>query len=242
MDQMRLGVLDGDTGFGATLVGFLGRHGIAAELHADAGPLLAGLGQRPPSLVVVHEDRPDTALPMLHVIRTFSRVPCVVVGAADDPDRSIRLLDAGADDMMPRETPLPIMLARMRALLRRAAWGLADEPSVISDATGGSVDDRWRLIRQRRELLRPDGTECHLTTAEFDLFCLLVDSGPGPVSRELICRSVFRRRWRSEDRTVDNLVVRLRRKLDDEARATVRTLHGRGYAFVGFPDAELHEA
>lgn len=61
------------------------------------------------------------------------------------------------------------------------------------------------------------------------------------MSRETICQAVFRRRWRSEDRTVDNLVVRLRRKLDDDARNTVRTVQGRGYAFVGFPQAPLRD-
>lgn len=235
---MRLGVLDGESRFGAALVGFLGRQGISADLHADAGPLLACLGERPPSMVVVHEHGPGMALPMLHAIRTFSRVPCVVVGDEVDPDRSIGLLDAGADDMMPRETPMPIMLARMRAVLRRGAWGLAGSGGERPDAQAGG---HWRLVRHRRELYRPDGTECRLTTAEFDLFCLLVDAGPGPVTREAICRDVFRRRWHGEDRTVDNLVVRLRRKLDDEAHATVRTLHGRGYAFVGFDGADLRE-
>ena len=239
--RLRLGVLDGETRFGATLIGFLSGQGIAADLHADAGPLLACLGERPPNLVVVHEHGPGLALPMLNMIRTCSRVPCVVVAEQLDPDRSLGLLNAGADDMMPRETPLPIMLARMRAVLRRGAWGL-EGPVASSDvaplADGGP---HWRLVRRRRELYRPDGTECRLTTAEFDLFCLLADRGPGPVSREDICRGVFRRRWHPEDRTVDNLVVRLRRKLRDESRRTIRTVQSRGYAFVGFEGAELRE-
>jgi DNA-binding response OmpR family regulator len=129
----------------------------------------------------------------------------------------------------------------MRAVLRRGAWGLAGDAPTLPRPAREQYGTEWRLVRPRRELYRPDGTECRLTTAEFDLFCLLVDCGPSAVSREAICREVFRRRWRSEDRTVDNLVVRLRRKLDDEARSTVRTLQGRGYAFVGFEDAELRE-
>ena len=243
MQGLRLGVLDSQTRFGATLVGYLSRQGIAAELHADPEPLLADLEESPISLLVMHEPRDVSVLPTLCQIRSLSRVPCVVVGGQDDPDRSIGLLDAGADDMMPRETPLPIMLARMRAVLRRGAWGLsgaaAQRPASADFRTTEAAGPHWRLVRARRELWRPDGSECRLTTAEFDLFCLLADHGPGPVSREDICRDVFRRRWRTEDRTVDNLVVRLRRKLDDEARSTIRTLQGRGYAFVGFEDAEL---
>lgn len=239
MERLRLGVLDGERRFGEALVGFLGTQGIAADLHAEATPLIERLEQSALGMLVMHEPGGNTLLPTLRRIRALSRVPCVVVGDEGDPDRSIGLLDAGADDMMPRETPLPIMLARMRAVIRRGAWGLAGETAREAEAPHGP---HWRLIRHRRELYRPDGGESRLTTAEFDLFCLLVDNGPGTVSRETICREVFRRRWRSEDRTVDNLVVRLRRKLADDARTTIRTLQGRGYAFVGFEQAELREA
>ncbi len=239
MERLRLGVLDGEGRFGEGLVGFLGSHGITADLHAEATPLIERLEQSVLGMLVMHEHGGGNLLPTLQRIRTVSRVPCIVVGDESDPDRSIGLLDAGADDMMPRETPLPIMLARMRAVFRRGAWGLAGDAMREAEALRGP---HWRLLRHRRELYRPDGGECRLTTAEFDLFCLLVDSGPGAVSRETICREVFHRRWRSEDRTVDNLVVRLRRKLDDDARSTIRTLQGRGYAFVGFEQAELRDA
>ena len=124
MHSLRLGVLDQDVRFGAALVGFLGGQGIAADLHAEAEPLLAGLGASPPSMLVMNEHGGGNVLPVLHRVRTVSRVPCIVVGDHDDLDRSIGLLDAGADDMMPRETPLPVMLARMLAVLRRGAWGL----------------------------------------------------------------------------------------------------------------------
>ena len=239
MERVRLGVLDGATRFGHMLVGFLGDQGITADLHAEESPLLERLEHSALGMLVMHEPGCADLLTTLHRIRTVSRVPCIVIGDEADPDRSIGILEAGADDMMARETPLPIMLARMRAVLRRGAWGLAAEATRPAPAEKAAT---WRLIRPRRELFRPDGTECRLTTAEFDLFCLLVDSGPAAVSREEICLEVFRRRWRSEDRTVDNLVVRLRRKLDDEARTTIRTLQGRGYAFVGFDRIPLRDA
>ncbi len=236
-DRLRLAVLDPETGFGQAFVGSLTRLGIDADLHANAAQLIDGLDRAGISLVVFRDDGGDHAIPTLHRLRTVSRMPCIVVGEQGDADRSIGLLDAGADDLVPLGTPLPTMLARMRAVLRRGAWGLATHPASFDSPPGRP----WRLLRTRRELWRPDGTECRLTTAEFDLFCLLADLGPAPVSREAICQAVFRRRWRSEDRTVDNLVVRLRRKLDDDARNTVRTVQGRGYAFVGFAQAPLRE-
>lgn len=236
-DRLRLAVLDPETGFGPAFVGSLSRLGIDARLHEDAAQLFEGLDRAGVSLVVLRDDGGEHAIPTLHRLRTVSRMPCIVVGEEADADRSVGLLDAGADDLVPLGTPLPTLLARMRAVLRRGAWGLATHPASFDTPPGRP----WRLLRARRELWRPDGSECRLTTAEFDLLCLLVDSGPAAVSREAICQAVFRRRWGSEDRTVDNLVVRLRRKLDDDARNTVRTVQGRGYAFVGFPQAPLRD-
>ena len=230
MDHPRLGIMDPQINYGASLVGFLDRQGIAAELHHDSRLLLALLAVSPPNLVVVSEsDQQEDTLETLQRIRSISRIPCVVVGQQTDPERSVGLIEAGADDLMDRNTPMPTMLARMRAVLRRAAWGPAH----------GRPAPAWRLRRERRELLRPDGSECRLTTAEFDLFCLLVEAGPTAVDRETICRTVFRRRWRAEDRTVDNLVVRLRRKLDDPERNTIRTIQGLGYMFAGFNGTPL---
>jgi DNA-binding response OmpR family regulator len=236
VDRLQLGVLDRNPAFGALLAGFLSDHGIAADLHAEADPLLEGLGRNPPNLLLLLEKDGVRALPTVHRIRTVSRIPCIVVGAADDPEGGIGLLDAGADDLMSPGTPMPTMLARMRAVLRRGAWGPANQAP-----PNGEVDGAWRLLRPRRELRRPGGSDCRLTTAEFDLFCLLVDRSPVSVAREDICRIVFRRRWRAEDRTVDNLVVRLRRKLGDETRFAIRTVQGQGYAFLGFPNDELRE-
>ncbi len=229
MEHPRLGVMDKRISFGAHLVGYLGGQGITAELHHDDRLLLALLAISPPNLLVLHESgTASDTLQTLKRIRTISRLPCVVVGEDAGPDRSVGVLEAGADDMMDRATPMPIMLARMRAVLRRAAWGPA-----------GTPPPTWRLQQERRELRRPDGTPCHLTTAEFDLFCLLVEQGPEAVSREAICRHVFRRRWHQDDRTVDNLVVRLRRKLDDAERSAIRTVQGVGYHFAGFEGALL---
>lgn len=230
MEHPRLGVMDRQIRYGADLVGFLGRQGITAELHQDDRLLLALLAVSPPNLLVLNESEPEVGcLDTLRRIRDVSRIPCVVVGDWPDPERTVGLLEAGADDSMDRSTPMPTMLARMRAVLRRAAWGSAERLSTQA----------WRLRRARRELIRPDGTECRLTTAEFDLFSLLVEAGPDAVEREAICNAVFRRRWRPEDRTVDNLVVRLRRKLDDGERSAIRTVQGVGYMFAGFEGAPL---
>lgn len=249
MNRLRFGVLEKNARFGQVLVDDLLAAGVAAELHDDADRLLDLLRSSPPSMLVLGAARRepwpggDAALQALRQIRALSRIPCVVLDDRVDPESSVGFLEAGADDLMPRSMPLPTMLARMRAVLRRGAWGPAGAPLRATGPAEPIVRTpeapAWRLLRGRRELCRPDGTECRLTTAEFDLFCLLTDHAPTPVTRETISRAVFRRRWYAEDRTVDNLVVRLRRKLDDPARTTVRTVQGQGYAFTGFAGVPL---
>ena len=131
--------------------------------------------------------------------------------------------EAGADDAANRGAPLPAVLARVRAVLRRAEWGRGEASSAITGLDG------WRLLPDRRQLLRPDGRECRLTTAEFDLVRVLVERRGRAVSRDAIARTVFGRPFRPEDRTVDNLVLRLRRKLDTAADPqAIRTVRGAG--------------
>ena len=99
-----------------------------------------------------------------------------------------------------------------------------------------------RLNLRSRQLLRPNGSECLLTTAEFDLMRLLVEANGAPVSRQSIAELVFHRPYRIEDRTVDNLVLRLRRKLGDGQERAIKTVRGAGYMFAGFEAAQLRVA
>jgi hypothetical protein len=84
-------------------------------------------------------------------------------------------------------------------------------------------------VPARRGLLAPDGRAVRLTSAEFELLRLLAAASGDPVGREAISRTVFRRPWRVEDRAIDGLVKRLRRRIGIDAIATVR---GIGYALL----------
>ena len=232
MTQPGLGIVESDPAFGRQLVAFFGQHGIAAELHPDARPLLHQLATRPPRMVLLG-DGGELAATLQHLrrIRELSRLPCVTLLGAPDDLSEIVVLEAGADEVVSRAAPLRALLARVRAVLRRVEWGAAEAAEAPGQALGG-----WRLVPQRRQLLRPDGTECPLTTAEFDLMALLVGSEGRAVTRDAIADGVFRRPFRAEDRTVDNLVLRLRRKLGPAQENAIKTVRGAGYMFAGFSE------
>ncbi|WP_052213922.1 response regulator transcription factor [Belnapia sp. F-4-1] len=230
MEQQGLGIIETDTGFGRKLASFFDQHGFPVELHQDPKPLLARLQNRPPSVILLGEgDKPATALQTLRRIREISVIPCIMLAQRGDDLSEIVVLEAGADDLVDRDLPPRALLARIRAVLRRGEWGTVQAEPVIGV-------DGWRLIPQRRQLLRPDGSECALTTAEYDLMCLLVEHRGKPISRDAIARAVFRRPFRAEDRTVDNLVLRLRRKLGLAQQDCIKTVRGAGYMFAGFVD------
>ena len=236
MGQLGLGIIETDAIFGRKMAGFFMEHGFSAEVHDDARPLLARLPSRPPRMVVLGEGRePATALQTLRRIRDISLVPCILVVDRSDDMSEIMVLEAGADDLVDRALPLRTVLARIRAVLRRADWGSVEAEPAISVAG-------WRLIASRRQLLRPDGSECVLTTAEFDLMTMLVEYRGRATGRDAIAETVFRRPFRAEDRTVDNLVLRLRRKLGSAQQDCIKTVRGAGYMFAGFADCGLRVA
>lgn len=228
MVQLALGIIEATPTEGERLASFFVEQGFAVDRYDTSDGLLALLPSRPPHLVLLcaSPEDPTATAGQLRRLREESRLPIVILGGVDDIS-PVLMIEAGADDMLARSLPLRAILARIRAILRRAEWGLAHGSRPLSV-------NGWRLLADRRQLLRPDGSECPLTTAEFDLMQLLLEHRGRAVDRDTIAEVVFHRPFRAEDRTVDNLVLRLRRKLGDTGQVAVKTVRGAGYMFVGF--------
>lgn len=183
-------------------------------------------------LLIAAEPAPRKALDVLVRVRGCSLLPVVLLGSAQAGDgERLAALRIGADDYMDAAMPVREVLARLRALLRRVAWcSVPAQPAATpSDILAAPhLPGGWRLVRESRSLVgRAEDEAIPLTSAEFELLRLLIAAQGEPVDREAILRGVFRRPWRAEDRAVDGLVKRLRRKLPADAIASVR---GIGYA------------
>jgi DNA-binding response OmpR family regulator len=224
-----LRVVEPDMRLAGRLRAFFAEHGLSSGLHGTMEAMLEDLARHPPRLVLLGGEDMARPLAALRRLRAASRVPCILLVGGLDESGGVLAREAGADDAASRGAPLPAVLARVRAVLRRAEWGRGEASPTITGLDG------WRLLPERRQLLRPDGRECRLTTAEFDLMRVLVERRGRAVSRDTIARTVFGRPFRPEDRTVDNLVLRLRRKLETAAEPqAIRTVRGAGYMFAGF--------
>jgi two-component system, OmpR family, phosphate regulon response regulator PhoB len=200
--------------------------GYEVDIAARGDDAEIKLKESPPDLVLL-----DWMLPGLSGIELCRRVrartdterlPIIMLTARGEESERVRGLAIGADDYIVKPFSVPELLARIRALLRRAKPG-----QVATVLRLGDVE----LDRETRRVLR-GGRDVHLGPTEFRLLEFLMQS-PGRVfSREQLLNGVWGRDIYIDERTVDVHVGRLRRALN-RGRSTdpIRTVRGGGYAF-----------
>ena len=166
-------------------------------------------------------------------IRSRSAVPIIMVtGKGDTIDRVVGL-ELGADDYITKPFQLREVVARVRAVLRRTTSGprapTAGEPA--RDAT--LAFEGWVLDLPKREL-RSAAAACELTTSEFDLLKVFATHANRVLSRDQIMDLLRGHDWTPTDRSIDNLVMRLRRKIepDPEHPRLIKSVRGVGYCFA----------
>ncbi len=154
-------------------------------------------------------------------IRKFSRVPVVMLTARTDLIDVVVGLESGADDYVKKPFELPELIARLRAMLRRAAAPAEAEPIVAGRL---EIDPAGFAVRK-------DGIELALTATEFRLLFELARR-PGQVfTRELLLQRVWDYEYLGESHLVDVAIGRLRAKVEDDPShpAVIKTIRGVGY-------------
>ena len=172
-------------------------------------------------------------------IRLFSKVPIVMVSGKGDLIDTVVGLEVGADDYISKPFELREVIARVRAVLRRyQTTGPAqhDATSTEHDTTSDTVFrfDDWTLNCNTRELRNPNGEIVALTTGEFDLLQVFVTHARQVLSRDQIMDNLRGNEWAPNDRTIDNQVARLRRKMEQPGatQQLIKTVRGTGYLFT----------
>ena len=162
------------------------------------------------------------------------QIPVLFLTARDEVEDRVRGLELGADDYLVKPFAFVELVARIRTVLRRAqALPRPREPAV----EGGGVlrFDRWRLDLARRELLAEAGVAAPLSSGEFRLLAALLERPGLVLTRDQLLDLTRGRAAGLFDRSIDNQVSRLRRRIErDPARpALIKTVRGDGYSFVG---------
>ena len=181
----------------------------------------------------------ENGLDIARHVRTTNNVPIIMItGKGDTIDRVVGL-ELGADDYITKPFHVREVLARVRAVLRRyegaaavTAGGEA-QPSETA-ATGERLAfEGWTLDIPRRELTSAGGAQ-DLTTAEFNMLELFVRRPSRVLSRDNIMDLLKGHEWSPYDRSIDSLIVRLRKKIepDPETPRLIKTVRGVGYVFA----------
>lgn len=236
----RILMLDDDKAYCDQLSAYLGMHGFNVVPAQTAAEFEEKLGLGEPDLILLDQRLGETTgTEVLKRIRGNTSVPCIIVtGLSDTMDRIINL-EIGADDEIDKAVQPRELLARIRAVLRRGARpdpATATAGPLARAAAAVNEPPGWRFSVAARELRKPDGSLCRLTSAEFELLRILFESQGTPVSRGVLSERVFGRSYEIGDRAVDTVVKKLRQKIQPEGESGfIQSVRPVGYVFVGFP-------
>jgi len=175
-------------------------------------------------------------------LRTFSQLPVIMLTANSDEMDRIVGLELGADDYLAKPFNPRELLARIRAILRRAE-ACAPAEQAAADRYLRFAD--FELDTTRRELRGPEGALLELSGADYNLLSLFLQHAGEVLSRDVIAEATRGRDNLPMDRFVDVHISRLRQRLGEDARAPqlIKTVRGKGYvlsALVELSDVSAH--
>jgi len=210
----------------------LEKAGYATAEAADGQAALERFDEVRPALVVLDIVMPELdGTEVCRRIRARERTPIVFLSSRDDEVDRIVGLELGGDDYVTKPFSPRELVARVRAVLRRAAPGDESKGEGGGDADGlrGSLQHGLLSLDRDRFVATWDGTEVVLTVTEFGILQALIRY-PGKVySRDELMTAAYREPAVVTDRTIDSHVRRVRRKFAALGAEPIETVHGVGY-------------
>jgi len=225
-------IVDDDVEVLDLLQKFLRQHGYEVDVANDGEGLWQALERRVPDLVILDVMLPgDSGLVLCQRLRAEYKVAVIMLTAMGELSDRVVGLELGADDYLTKPFAARELLARVRAVLRRAsetASNPATSPRSVLEFCG------WQLEVLRRELRSPEGVMIPLSNGEFELLLVFAEHPRRVLSRQQLLDLARGETHDAYDRSIDVQVSRLRRKLetDDVTEPLIRTLRNVGYLFT----------
>ena len=223
-------VVDDDPGIRDVVSEFLERHGYAVETAADGREMERALTRRRPDLVVLDVMLPgEDGLSICRRLSTPDGPAIIMLSAMGEETDRIVGLELGADDYVPKPCNPRELLARVRAVLRRA-----EQRSGNAGVGAGCEFAGWRLDLVRHELRSPDAVVVNLSSGEFSLLRAFVERAQRVLTRDQLLEFARGPLTEVYDRAIDVQISRLRRKLDGggDGVELIRTVRNEGYLFT----------
>lgn len=230
MESAHILVVDDDDEIRKLVGRYLGAQGFRVSLAADGRSMEQCVATGDFDLIVLDVILPDAlGLDLCRKLRERSKVPIILLTALkEDVDRIIGL-ELGADDYLCKPFNPRELVARIRAVLRRAN----DNSTHVAQKDEGFRFAGFTASRSTRSVTASDGTEIRLTSAEFDLLLAFLERPGRVLSRNQLLDITQGREAGPFDRSIDVLISRLRRKLRDTETAQIfKTQRNGGYQFA----------
>jgi DNA-binding response OmpR family regulator len=219
----RVLLIDDDQRLHELLASYLTQNGVSVTWAPDGARGLIALDNDAFDAVLLDVMMPGMdGLEVCRRIRAKSTIPVVMLTAKGDETDRIVGLELGADDYLPKPFNPRELLARLRAVLRRARPGTSDEAKITIGAVQIEIGARTVLV---------DGKRADLTGIEFDILLALARRAGRVIPRETLLAEAGRSDVTVSDRTVDVHISHLRSKLGDDPKSPrlIKTVRGVGY-------------
>lgn len=211
---------------------YLERNGFRATTARDASEMNDKMRAGQFDLIVLDVMMPgEDGISVCRRLSAEGSVPILMLTALGEETDRIVGLEVGADDYLPKPFNPRELLARIRALLRRSER----HPKIAGAPTGEKLRFAgWTLDTDTRRLIADDGREESLTTADFRILTTLLARPRFVMSREQLLDATTGRAASVFDRTIDNQISRLRRKIEHDPAAPeiIVTVRGGGYSLA----------
>ena len=230
----RVLIVDDDPLIRDLLHAYLSQEGYEVHCAATAELAETFLASQSVDLVMLDIRLPGKdGLTLTRELRVRSEVGIILItGRNDEIDRIVGL-ECGADDYVIKPLNPRELVSRAKNLIRRVRHAQTPAPAVAVAKPVKQFAD-WSLDTDRRRLIDPSGSETLLTHGEYQLLSVFLRNSGHTLSRDQLMDQIRNREWVPNDRSIDVLVGRLRRKLHDDPAEPqlIITIHGAGYLFT----------
>lgn len=220
----RVMLVEDDARLAELVTEYLSGYEFSVDLVTRGDAALGRFKELSPDVVVL-----DLMLPGLdgmvvcRQIRELSEVPILILTAREDSYDEVSGLEQGADDFVNKPVQPRVLLARLRALMRRTQAKSGGDTRVLQfGALRIATSDRSVMWR---------GQPCVLSNTEYKLLLVLAEAAGRVLSRDALLKKMRGIEFDGLDRSIDNCISKLRRKFDDVDSEKIKTVWGEGYLF-----------
>ncbi len=229
-EQVKLLLVEDDVRLAELIADYIGRNGFQVTVEHRGDQAVTNFQAANTDIIILDLMLPGMdGLQVCQQVRTQFTGPILILTAKNSDLDHVMGLELGADDFVTKPIEPPVLLARLRALLRRSQQTTTNVLEQLSELSFGQL-----ALNRKAQQVTLQQKNIDLTTQEFSLLWLLAENAGAVLSRDLIFTKMRGIEYDGFDRSVDVRISQLRKKLGDhgEQPSRLKTVWGKGYLFV----------